>query len=274
MDGVIDGIGVVFLFVCLYGLAAWVKPFWLIKRRWQGAGLVAASVTVLIAVSERAPTRPADIAPDMWAQRVAVCREANMDRACPNSSAMVLKAIAQVRVATLAAVPAPSAASAVAPPVVAAASAPPDPKAGKASFLRTQEAMSGMVRPCDTAMIKATATRSVYASYNAAKRAEEACKASMMALFDLRFEEPVPSAARAELDPTLNCFANAYGAREQVMGQAAKLMDGDQSPSKVSDFRASMTDAMARTRECAAQYAAVAVKYGYRDEVAKMARSS
>jgi hypothetical protein len=95
----------------------------------------------------------------------------------------------------------------------------------------------------------------------------------MMALFDLRFEEPVPSAARAELDPALNCFANAYGAREQVMGQAAKLMDGDQSPSKVSDFRSSMTDALARTRECAVQYAAAAAKYGYRDEVAKMARS-
>jgi hypothetical protein len=187
---------------------------------------------------------------------------------------MVLKAIAQVRAASApqqaaVAAPAPTAASRAG----AATPALPDLRAQKASFLSTQEAMSDMARPCDAAMLKAMATHSVYNSYNAAKRAEQACNASMMALFDLRFEEPVPSEARAELDPALHCFANAYGDREQAMEKAAKLMDGDQSPSKVSDFRA-LTDALARTSECAAQYAAAASKYGFRDEVAKMAKGA
>ncbi|MDB5480486.1 MAG: hypothetical protein JWO83_1539 [Caulobacteraceae bacterium] len=272
MDGIVNGIGVGFILVLFYGIAGWIKPFWLIKRRWHGAATVVASIMGFGVVNDVPPSRPADITPAAWIQRVGVCREANMDRACPLTSTSVNEATAKVKADNAAALAAASAASSTAgaQPEVAIR---PDPAAQAASFMRTQTALSHMVRPCDNAMLKASNTKGVYGSYAAATQAEAACKITMMALFDLKFQEPVSSEARAELNPALNCFAFAYGERRSTMEAAAKLMDGDQRPSKVNAFRGLYKDALARTQECAVQYAKAAVKYGFRDEVAKMARS-
>jgi hypothetical protein len=267
LDGIIGGIGILVSLVALYGLAAWVRPFWLVKHRWQGAAIVGVALVVASIIGVRPATRPDDITPAAWVQRVGVCRETEKDRSCPLSSASVIEAAAKVKAANAKALATASASADGAPTEVAA-----DHAAQAASFLTTQTALSDAVRPCDRAMVKAARTRSVYDSYNAAMRAEAACKTTMMALGELKFAEPVSADARADLDPALDCFASAYGERREAMEKAAKLMDGDQRPSQISEFKGQLDDAIDRTNECVAQYLSAAVKHGFRGEVAKMSK--
>ena len=59
----------------------------------------------------------------------------------------------------------------------------------------------------------------------------------------------------------------AYGSAPAAMEQAAALMDGDQRPSKVAEFRDTPSYAGEQHQACTEQYAAAAAAYGFAKQI-------
>lgn len=147
----------------------------------------------------------------------------------------------------------------------AASATPPAPSRGliDASFTAAQSALLEAAKPCDAATKKAAATHGQYASYNVSVAAEQVCRKAAIDIGNVRFADPVPSAAQDDLNKAVDCFATAYGLRAGAMEQAAALMDGDQRPSKVAAFRDTLSYAGEQHRACLQQYAIAAGAHGF-----------
>lgn len=96
MEFIIETASFVMLTMVLVGVALIVKPFWLIKKRWQGL-LVMLGGFVMFGVLQSLPMkRPDHIAPADWSERVQVCKEAAALRSCPTSDSEVDEARAAI----------------------------------------------------------------------------------------------------------------------------------------------------------------------------------
>ncbi len=82
--------------VLLYGLVCLVRPLWLVHSRKQAGGVVIAALVVCGVLGSVPPSRPSNIPPPAWAERVEVCRRAMAVRDCPKSDADVAAARAAV----------------------------------------------------------------------------------------------------------------------------------------------------------------------------------
>lgn len=92
MDAFITSLGFVFIIGFLFGMAGVVKPFWFMKKRWQG-GLIALACFVGFSLANTIPLpRPGHISEANWAERVRVCSEGGGLRECPVNDAMVAEA--------------------------------------------------------------------------------------------------------------------------------------------------------------------------------------
>lgn len=67
----------------LIGLAWVIKPFWIIKKRWQGLLVIIGSFILFGVATSQPVQRPSSIPVAAWAERVRICREANALRECP-----------------------------------------------------------------------------------------------------------------------------------------------------------------------------------------------
>jgi len=67
----------------LVGFALLVKPFWVIKKRWQSALVLVASFFIFGIAAGAPVKRPPSISEADWAERVSICNEANELRECP-----------------------------------------------------------------------------------------------------------------------------------------------------------------------------------------------
>ena len=124
------------------------------------------------------------------------------------------------------------------------------------------------VKTCDLALAKATKTHGQYASYGISNLAHQACQQASMDLNGLHFDEPLPRAARDDLDKGLNCFSLAYAGEAMAMGEAASMLDsGEMRPSKVAEFRADLRDAVAHHNTCKEAYTQAALVHGFAAEV-------
>lgn len=120
--------------------------------------------------------------------------------------------------------------------------------------------------PCDEGLLKVAKVNGRYAAYNAAVRAQRACRQASMALHDLKFGAPLPGPAQTDMNAALQCFEMAYGQRAGAMELGARIMDAnDTRPSKLGEYQASTADAIQRTKECALQYAQAAQRHGLAD---------
>ncbi len=263
MDLVVNGLMTVTGLAVLYGLASAVKPFWVVRRRWQAGAVAVAGFVVFGLLSDIPASRPADVTPQEWARRMDICRAVSDVRNCPLT--MTAVAQAQERLTAKKVEERAAADRAAADAQLARQTDPATPKghaAMRVSFRGTQEVMLSITKPCDEALLKAAKSSGRYANYGAATRA---CKAVMMKLGDLKFGAPLPDAQK-DLNAALQCFQFAYGDRASAMDMGAKLMDaGDPRPSQVSEYRGSLKDALQRTQECALQYAAATQKHGLAD---------
>jgi hypothetical protein len=96
---VLDALAIAFFLA----LAMVVKPFWIIKKRWQAGLMCFAALFLTGAIVTYIPeTRPVNISPAVWAERVAICNKAHGARGCPTSEAEVarLSKIQQAAAAT------------------------------------------------------------------------------------------------------------------------------------------------------------------------------
>lgn len=153
LDGLINVLVFVTGTLSLYGLATLVRPFWVVKTRWQGLLLVIGGVMGGGLVGSIPPSRPADVTPKVWARRVAICDEAKEARTCPRPSAEVAateESLGQAKAARTGSAEVRQASS---------------PQEIKPSSTRTQETMLDLVRPCDQAIVRASKTYGRYASY-------------------------------------------------------------------------------------------------------------
>jgi hypothetical protein len=159
--------------------------------------------------------------------------------------------------------PAPAVSAAPAP----ATPSPPSRDVIDASFSATQSALLAAAKPCDAAMTKAAHTRGQYASYNVSVETKQICRQASIDIGHVRFADPAPSAAQDDLNKAVDCFALAYGLKSVAMEKAAALMDGDQRPSKVAEFRDTLSYAGEQHRACMEQYAAAAAAHGFAKQI-------
>ena len=89
MDTVISVVQFVVAVAALYGLASLVKPFWLVKKRWQGALIAVAGLAVFGGLNNIPVARPSSVPEDEWNERIRICAEANATRTCPLEKADV-----------------------------------------------------------------------------------------------------------------------------------------------------------------------------------------
>jgi hypothetical protein len=269
-DVLIDVLMAVAGLVVLYGLAALVKPFWLIKHRLVGGVVAFVAMVVLAILYGIPPSRPANIPPDVWAKRVTVCKAAMAFRTCAESdaevnasAASVLKATKERAEAAAQSTEAASSASSesdagVGPP----GSTPPASPEVKASFLATQATLLNTFAPCDQMMDRAAKARGQYASYAVAVAGKAACWQTMAALNDVRFADPLPNDLKDPLNAAVDCFAQAYELRYALMNQGAVIMNGDMRPSAVAEFRGDLAAAVEKSQECRMQYLTAAASHG------------
>lgn len=135
----------------------------------------------------------------------------------------------------------------------------------KASFSTTQAAVFAAAKPCDEAIAKASRTRSIQASYEISRAAEALCRQAGLDIDNAHFSDLGSSDAEDGLNKAVDCIGLSYIARSTAMGDAAKLMDGDQRPSQIAAFREEMSQAMSDFQQCEVQYLAAADKYGFGD---------
>lgn len=268
MDVLINGLMAVAGIAALMGLAALIKPYWRLRRRWQGGALLAAALVVGGALQSVPPGRPADVTPSAWAQRLSVCRDANAEQSCPLSTLEVAKAQADVdaRRAKLDASRREAARS------TAEAAQAASPEGRSASFVTTQVRMTDVVTPCDAAVATAARTHGQYASYVVSRQAAARCRQAMSDLLDLHFPPEIAADHGDALNAGVRCMGMAYGERASAMEAAAVIMDGDARPSKVSSVRGELSEAAARVNECAQQYARAAHVAGYDKEVISLSQ--
>lgn len=96
MDGVVGAVSGLAIMGSLFGLAGVVKPFWFMKKRWQGGAIAAAGFVAFTGLNSVPVTRPEHITAAEWADRVQVCRQTAQLRDCPLSDDMVLAARAEL----------------------------------------------------------------------------------------------------------------------------------------------------------------------------------
>ena len=273
-DILIDALMAVAILVVLYGLVALAKPFWLIKHQLVGGVVAFAAMVVLAILYGIPPSRPANVAPDVWAKRVTVCKAAMAFRTCAESDAEVNAAAASVlqaakdraqAAARLAEAPssAPSESDAAVTPQ---GPTPPASPEVKANFLATQATLLATFAPCDEMMDRAAKARGQYASYNAAVAAKDTCWQTMQALNSVRFADPLPQDLKDPLNAAIDCFGVAYAGRYNLMNQGATIMNGDMRPSAVAEFRSDLAAAVEKSQECRMQYLTAAASHGFADE--------
>lgn len=249
MDLVINGLMTASGLVALVGLVTAVKPMWKVRHRWQGAALALAGILIFGGLASVPATRPADVSSREWARRLDICREVNDVRDCPLSATAVTSAQAKLVSRT--------------PKSETDPTTPGGREAVVVSFQTTQDELLRVSGPCDEGLLKVAKVSGRYAAYNAAVRAQRACRQASMAMGDLKFGAPLPSPAQRDMNAALQCFEMAYGQRADAMELGAKIMDAnDTRPSKLGEYQASTADAIQRTKECALQYAQAAQKHG------------
>ncbi len=89
MNTIITAVQFIAAAAVLYGLASLVKPFWRVKKRWQGAVLAGVSLAVFGGLNSIPVTRPSSVSEAEWNERVRLCTEANATRTCPLEKADV-----------------------------------------------------------------------------------------------------------------------------------------------------------------------------------------
>jgi hypothetical protein len=93
--------------------------------------------------------------------------------------------------------------------------------------------------------------------------AKQICRQAALDISNVKFGDPISAAAQDDLNKTVACFAMAYGLRAGAMEQAAAIMDGDQRPSKVAEFRDTLSFAGEQHQSCLEQYATAAASHGF-----------
>lgn len=96
MEFIIEAASFVMVILMLVGVALIVKPFWLIKKRWQGVLVMVGGFVMFGGLQSLPMTRPEHITPEDWSARVQICKEAAALRSCPTSDSEVEEARASI----------------------------------------------------------------------------------------------------------------------------------------------------------------------------------
>ena len=85
MDGLRALLALLALVAGLYGVATLIKPFWLVRRRWQGALVILGAIVLVVVATPGSPRRPEGLSDAEWADRLLVCNEARVGSNCPTN---------------------------------------------------------------------------------------------------------------------------------------------------------------------------------------------
>ncbi len=155
------------------------------------------------------------------------------------------------------------------------AKAADDPKvaysdAARSEFVGVLREILRLAQPCDQANTAAANALSALASgsgtifeaYRPARAAQEACEASWLAIGRLRPPSSLPRARRDQAGEAIDACQMAYYLRKESLETMMEVLDGDQRPSVVENYREQAEGAQSGILACVSRLASVGISIG------------